>query len=133
MTKHHGYRSVITTSTGEIGQVRNISGPGTEFADIDTTCMDSSSNYRTFVAGLGDPGEVTISLVYDPTMSSHLKLADAANNLETRSFTVYQGSTSGDSDAFEAHVKGISREIPYDDLITADLTLKVTGIPGWTT
>ena len=133
MTKFFGYRSIIATSTGELAQVRSISGPGVSFGDVDTTCMDSSTNYRTFVPGLGDGGEVTIGLVYDPTANSHKILATAALGRTTKTFTVYHGSSTGDSDVFEAYVKGISREIPMDDIITADVTLKCAATPGYTT
>ena len=57
MTKYFGYRSIIATSTGELAQLRSIDGPGMSFGDVDTTTMDSSTNYRTFVPSLGDAGE----------------------------------------------------------------------------
>ncbi len=79
MTKHFGYGAVlqVTTTTGDaaIGQVLSITGPGVDFPDVDTTTMDSSSNYRTFVPGLGDPGELTINVLYDPAAVAHKRLA----------------------------------------------------------
>lgn len=133
MTKYFGYKSIVTTSTGEIAQLRNITGPGVDFGDVDTTTMDSSTNYRTFVPGLGDAGEVTLSMVYDPAHASHKILAEAAVNRTTKVWTIYHGSSTNDTDTFSGYVKGISREIPLDDLITADVTIKVTGLPGYTT
>ena len=139
MAKTFGYGCVlqVTTSSGlelPIGQVRSISGPGVDFADVDTTCMDSSSNYRTFVPGLGDPGEVTISVVYDSTSSAHARLIYHMNNRRLNTYTLFHGTTAAaDADAFVAYVKGVSREIPMDDVITADYTLKLSGIPGYTT
>lgn len=138
MTKYFGYGSIlqVTTTTGDlaIGQVKSISGPGVSFGDVDTTCIDSSSNYRTFVPGLGDPGEITLSLVYDPTLRSHKVLAYYMKNRSSKAFKLYHGTTAaGDEDAFTAYVKGMSREIPMDDVITADVTLKLSGIPGLST
>ena len=137
MAKLVGYRSilVVTTTTGatEIGQIRNISGPGVTATDVDTTTMDSSTNYRTFSAGLLDAGEVTFGTVYDPGSVTHKRLAEYMGNRSEKAFTVYHGSSTGDTDAFQAYVKGMSREIPMDDVITCDFTLKVTGIPGYTT
>lgn len=131
MAKTFGYHSILTSSTGEIGQIRSISGPGVDFADVDTTCMDSTSNYRTFTPGLGDGGEVTLALVYDP--AAHAPLCNHMGARTVKYWTIYHGSSGGDSDVFYAYIKGIGREIPMDDLITADVTLKVTGIPGYTT
>ena len=137
MAKTHGYGSVlvVTTTTGDanIGQIRSISGPGVSGSDVDTTTLDSSSNYRTFVAGLLDPGEVTINLVYAPTTVSHKRLVYYMSQRSTKGFKVYHGSTAGTEQTFSAYIKGMGREIPLDDLITGDLTLKVTGKPGYTT
>ena len=74
MTKYFGYGAVlqVTTTTGDaaLAQVVSISGPGVDFPEVDTTTMDSSSNYRTSVPGLGNPGDVTIALMYDPTATT---------------------------------------------------------------
>jgi len=138
VAKTIGYGSILSvaTTTGgslEIGQIRSISGPGVSGADVDTTTLDSSSNYRTFVSGLLDPGEVTINTIYDSTNIGHARLCYYAGQKLTKTYTVYHGSSAGDSDAFVAYVKGIGREIPLDDVITCDFTFKVTGIPGYTT
>jgi hypothetical protein len=137
MAKNIGFKSIltVTTTTGaaEIGQIRNISGPGVSANDVDTTCLDSSSNYRTFSCGLLDPGEVTFGVAYDPTMTTHKRLAEYMGTRSAKTFTVYHASSTGDTDAFTAYVKGMGREIPLDDLITCDYTLKVTGIPAYTT
>lgn len=139
MSKLFGYGSVlqVTTTTGDaaIGQITNISGPGSDFPEVDTTTMDSSSNYRTSVPGLGEPGEYTISLAYDPALTSHKRLAYYMGQRQTKSFKVYQGGSTAsfNEDAFSGWIKGLSREIPMDNLITADVTIKVTGIPGWST
>lgn len=138
MTKTFSYGSVlaVTTTTGEanIGQLRSISGPGVSFGDVDTTCMDSSTNYRTFVAGLGDGGEVTASLVYAPTTVSHKRLMYYMGQRSSKTFTIYHGTTAaGTAQTFTGYVKGMSREIPLDDLITGDITIKCSGKPGYTT
>jgi hypothetical protein len=137
MAKTVGYGScltVVSTSGADIntGQIRNITGPGVSGNDVDTTTMDSSSNYRTFVSGLLDPGEVTFSLVYDPTNTTHTRLTRMMGERLSTTFKVYAGSTSGNGQSFTGYVKGMSREIPMDDVITADVTIKVSGIPGYT-
>ena len=137
MTKTLGYGSVlvVTTTTGDanIAQIRNFGGPSASFGDVDTTTLDSSSNYRTFVPGLGDPGEVTLALVYDPTAITHKRLTYYMGQRSVKGFKVYHGSTAGTEQTFNAYVKSLGRETPLDNLITADVTLKVTGKPGYTT
>jgi len=135
MAKSIGYGAVLTTGTSTggfvvVGQVQNISGPSVSANDVDTTCMDSSSNYRTFTCGLLDPGELTFSVVYDSTSASHSCLV---RNMNKRLTTNWSISVAGDSPDFNGYVKGMSREIPMDGLITCDVTVKVTGTPGYTT
>ena len=50
--KTHGYRSIVATSTGEIASLRSVGGPDATVNDVDTTTLDSSTNYRTFMPGL---------------------------------------------------------------------------------
>lgn len=133
MTKIFGYRSIVATSTGEIAQLTNVGGPGTDFAEVDTTTMDSSSNYRTSVPGIGNPGDMTLAFMYDPAAASHKILAEAQQNRTTKVWTVYHGSSTGDTDTFSAWVKSMGREIPMDGMITCDVSLHVTGKPGYTT
>lgn len=51
-----------------------------------------------------------------------------------KAWKLYHGTTvAADEDTFNAYVKSVGREIPMDDVITADFTLKVSGLPGYTT
>ena len=138
MAKSIGYGSVLmvnSTTGGEVNvaQVRSISGPGVSFNDVDTTCLDSSSNYRTFVAGLGDPGELSFSLVYDSTATSMSLLTRHMKNRTSTTFKVAEGSSGGTLTSFSGYVKAMGREIPMDDVISCDVTVKVSGLPGYTT
>jgi len=139
MAKTFGYGTVlqVTTTTGDaaIAQLTNISGPGVDFAECDTTTMDSSSNFRTSVPGLGDPGDMSLSLMYDPAAVTHKRLAYYAGQRSVKAFKLYQGGSTAASeeDTFSAWVKSIGREIPMDNMITCDVTLHVTGKPGYTT
>lgn len=139
MTKTLGFGTVLIvcssdgTTENNVAQVRNISGPGVSANDVDTTTLDSSSNYRTFACGLLDPGEVTFSIVYDPTDGTHTRLADYMGERYTATWKIAQGSSGGTLQTFSGYVKGMSREVPMDDVITCDVTVKVTGVPGYTT
>lgn len=139
MAKSVGFGTVLIlcssdgTTENNVAQVLNISGPGVSGNDVDTTTLDSSSNYRTFVGGLLDPGELTFSIVYDPTAATHALLANFMGERYTANWKIAIGSSSGALQTFSGHVKGMSREIPLDDKVTCDVTVKVTGLPGYTT
>jgi len=139
MAKSVGYGTVLilcssdNTTENNVAFVRSISGPGVSGNDVDTTTLDSSSNYRTFVSGLLDPGEVTFNLAYDPTAATHALIAHLMGERHTAAWKIAQGSSGGTLQTFTGHIKGMSREIPLDDMITCDVTMKVSGKPGYTT
>ena len=137
MTKSVGYGSVLsvtsTTGTLEIGQLRSISGPGTDATDVDTTTLDSSTNFRTFVGAVIDPGELSCSVIYDPADTAHTRLAEYHANLSAKTWAVVHASTTGTSQSFSGYVKSLGREIPLDDVITLDFSIKVSGGPGYST
>jgi len=71
LTKTSGTPAVIAdlTSIGEIG---------VENSEIDVTTLDSSDNYKEFIAGLKDAGEVSISGIIksETNMEDMLELAE---------------------------------------------------------
>jgi hypothetical protein len=90
-------------------------------------------DYPTRRDDVADPGEVTASLVYDPTDASHTRLARYMKNRITANFKICEVSTGGSVSSFTGYIKAMSREIPMDDVITCDVTFKVSGLPGYTT
>lgn len=135
MSKYIGFASELnvtsTTGTLIIGQIRSISGPNSEAADVDTTTLDSSTNYRTFIPGLIDPGAVTFDVIFDPTTTAMKRLNDYHDGRLVKTFAVTHPTTTV-TQSFSAYVKSLGQEIPLDDVVTRPVTLKVTGDPGWT-
>lgn len=135
MAKEIGFGAelAVATTTGgsvTIAQIRSISGPGSDADMVDTTTLDSSTYYRTFIPGLTDPGELSFELVYDTTAASHTKLQDYHDRRIGVNYTLTYPTTTN-SQTFFAYVKGLSLEIPLDDLVVQTVTLKISGDPGW--
>lgn len=134
MAKDIGFGSSLSTSTGVIGQVMSINHSGMATNDVETTTLDSTNNYRTFTPGILDGGEVSIELVYDKVLASHVALHRYWSQRTTLTgLALHITGSSSDSDAFSGYVKSLDRVIPLDDKITATVTFKVTGTPGLTT
>lgn len=132
MTKSIGLTTIIASSTsGTIAQVRGISGPSASGDSVDTTTLDVSGRYRTFIGGLVDGGEVTLDLVYDVDNAGHKFLAQRLTDQVTKVYTITYPTTFTATQSFSAFVSGLSAETPLDDLITAQATLKITGTPGF--
>lgn len=78
-----------------------------------------------FLGGLKDPGEVSFDVNYDP--SEHDKLVDDFEEDNPVNYEV--AFPDGTVWAFGAILTGFEPEAPYDDKLTASLTLKVTSKP----
>lgn len=135
MAKEIGFGSefyvTTTTAATAIGQIKSISGPDSQTNDVDTTTLDSSTNYRTFVPGLIDPGVVTLEVVSDPTALVITRMRQYFEAGTAKTFNIYH-NTSGNAQQFSAYVQSIGQEIPLDDLIMNTYTLKLSGDAGWT-
>jgi hypothetical protein len=135
MAKNIGYGSslAVTTTTGSlaIGQIKTMSFGGSDATDVDTTTLDSSTNYRTFRPAPIDPGDLSMTVVYDPQAAAHRRLITYFEAFSTKTFTVTYNTTTSDTQAFSAYIKTVGAEIPLDDLVTADITLKITGDAAW--
>lgn len=116
-----------TTFTA-IGNVTSFSGPAAEREAYDVTAHDGPNNFREFVGGLVNGGEVSCELNYDPAI--HDTLYDDFSSDTAVSYKM--SSPVGESWEFSAILTGFEREMPVDDKMTATLTWQVTGKPTLT-
>ena len=116
------------TGTGawvKIAQVKSIAGPTMTRAFIDTTTLDTTGGYRTFIAGFRDPGQITLSMNFERTGYELMKL-DFESEL-VQNYQIVLPDTDSTSLSFEGLVTELPLNIPTDDVVTADVTIKVTG------
>ncbi len=139
MAKHVGTGFTLKLSTAgsttfgvTVGQVRSISGPSRSADVIDITTFDSTNNYREKAVGFLDGGEVTIGLIYDPGLTSHTELSNMFDGRTTASFQVVYPTTTITVE-FSGPISALGQEIPLSDVITADLTVAITGKPVFPT
>jgi len=133
MAKNIGFGSLFGTSTGAIGQVVSMSFSGMESADVETTALDSTTNYRQYKPGLQEPGELSVQVQYDKILASHKALTAHFNSQTVLEgfYVGFNGSTT-DTDTFGGYVKSLSREVPLGELLTATFTIKLSAAPGLT-
>lgn len=119
--------------------IKSINGPNIQRDTHDTTDMNQADNYRTFIGGLVDAGEVTFD--------ANLLLRDATQNQEDGGFMAEFDKSScdsrgnwritlppcaGDPDGyleFSGIVTGQQMQIPLDDIMSFAGTIKVSGRP----
>jgi len=127
--------SILSGSNqADIGELLSISGPSYSKETIDTTHMGSTDEFRTFIGGLRDAGEVTfdvqVNLLAADT-DNHLKLL---TSLEDDDTPVAMECDLGNvaTFSFSGIVTAFEPEAPLDDKQTCSITVKISGKPTLT-
>ena len=110
-----------------VAEVKSISGPELSRDTLDVTNMDSTGNFREFVATLQDGGSVSfdINLIGDNTSQNNLDTD--MNNGTARNFQMLLPNVGATLYSFTGLVTGFSVAVEIDGIITASITIKITG------
>lgn len=113
-----------------IGKLTSIGEIGIESEEIDTTTLDSANDFKEFVAGSKDAGEVSVNgNIVDETLIE--KLMSLANSRSVENWTVTY--PSGATWSFSAFIKSFKDgEKTVDGLATFTATLRISGAPVYT-
>jgi predicted secreted protein len=126
-----------TTGLGVFETVANctdISGPSREREAIEVTAHDSPDQYREFVKGLKDGGEVELTLNYDPNVLTHQHLDDdfEERDLRTYQVVIFPGEPEEWTWEFSGLITNLGEEFPHDDKMERTCTVKISGKPTFT-
>ncbi len=123
--KGYGAKFFYNTTT-ELANVIDISSPQIDVEDIDTSVMLSTSQYRTFIAGWKDGGEVGLTMQYAKAITNTLQ-----SRIGTDDTFVVEFSDGGKW-TVTGYIKGFTEEIDIDGLVTSVVTVKISGVPVFT-
>lgn len=118
-----------------IASVTSISGPSRTKEEIEVTAHDSPDQYREFVPGLKDGGEVTLEINYDPTETTHDTLDTDFEITTLRNFqlVIFPGVTGEEHIwDFAGIITALGDEFPHDDKMERSVTIKISGKPTLT-
>lgn len=121
-----------TTSYGAIGQIRGLRTGEAKGSKKESTTLDTTGAFHTYLFGLIDAGEATFDVVYDPGSNSHKYLSSLLKARAAKNWKVTYPTTAFPAKTFSAAVIGMGEEIPLDDLIMCSVTLGKTGDAGFT-
>ena len=122
-----------------------ITGLGGTRDQIETTCLNATDD-KSYVSGLGNPGQVSVPFVFDPSASSHqtlLDLHDSGAVTEwaiglsdgTAAPTIVSGAFAFASTrtyaSFDAFVADINIDIATNEVVRGTLTLQRSGTTAW--
>ena len=113
-----------------IANLTSIGEIGVESEEIDATDLDSPNNYKEFIAGSKDAGEVSLAgnIKLEANVEKMLALAES-QSLEDWVVTYPSGATW----TFKAFVKSFKDgEKTTDGLATFSASLRISGKPTYT-
>ena len=115
-----------------IAEVSDLKPPQIHQEALEATSHDSTDGWKEFVGGLLDAGEVTLTVNFLPTHATHSYSAglikDAVNRTK-RNFQLVFPDAGGTTWTFAALVTAFEPNAPVDGLLTADVTLTISGKP----
>lgn len=109
----------------DLADIQSIDGPKKTRDTIDTTNLDSTGGYRTFIGGFRDGGTVTLPMNFTRA-SYELMNADFESD-DLQNYEILLPDDEITSFEFEALVTELGLGIPADDKVTAPVTLKISG------
>lgn len=93
---------------------------------IDVSAHDSPAQWREFTAGMKDGGELSMDINYDPAVHGTLSTAVGGN---PKNMKIVMPDAGAAEVAFAGIITGFSAQAPFDDKLSATVTVKVTGVP----
>lgn len=118
-----------------IAEVRDISGPSFALGTEEVTSHDSAG-WREFIPTLTEAGEVTfdINFIGGATQGFGTGLYDDMVDKTKRNFQLVLPTgvgASNDTGAFAAYVTGFELSAPVEGVLSASITLQITGAVTW--
>jgi len=129
----NAFGTLLKRNGTTIAEVTDITPPELSRDTADVTHHQSPGAWREFIKILKDAGEVSFTINYIPTNTTHNAatglLSDFANNTTVDAWTLVFPDTLGTTWSFNGAVTKFSAKAPVDDRLSADITLKVMGQP----
>ena len=108
-----------------LAEVNSISGPTMTRDFVDVTSLDSTGGYREFITGFRDAGTVSLTMNFTRTTYDLMKTDFESDTAVNYQIVLPDDATT--SFEFSGLVTEIPLEIPTDDKITANVTIKISG------
>jgi hypothetical protein len=121
----HGASTVWTT----MGNITDITPPNVEADDIETSHMLSPEQFKTFMAGWADGGEVELTIQYEKAKNAELYSLFRQDKGFRLMFA--DPAPSGSKWNFSGYIKAFGNEVDREDIISADITVKISGKPDF--
>ena len=123
-------KGTVLTLGSAVAELTSISGPSESADTIDVSSHDSTGDYREFVGGFIDGGEVTVEgNVKD---KAQLDLFKTTLGTKSSGATIVYPTTPAITITFDCITTAFELDAPFEDRLSFTATLKVTGKPAIT-
>ena len=144
MANHPGHLGTLSwdvaggTAYVAIAQIRDLSGPSFSRNEIEVADRSSTNYYNEYLGGRVDPGAISFGLTWDPiSTTSHAQasgtglLADLETDQCTQATWQWRVDGCGGTATFvfSGFVSGYDIDTPFEDVLTAEVTIKISGKP----
>lgn len=109
-----------------VGELVSIDVLDVSVADYDVTTHGSPGQWREYLGGLKDGGELGGTLRFDPAL--HATILDNIGESHQLRITLPADADSA-TVTFDGYIKGMTGTAPHDGALEAEITLKVSGAP----
>jgi len=128
----HG--TVLKNGGTAVAAVTDLNGPGLTRDTIDITAHDATDNWRDFIKGLKDGGEISLTINYLADNATHDAstglLEDFSDDTTNTTWELEIPAPGGPvSWTFSGIISGFNPSFPVEGAVTADVTIKVSGKP----
>lgn len=125
--------TVLKLGSTAVGQVTSFSLDGIELLTFDASTLNDSAGWKTYArGGRKEPGNASISLLYDPDDDQHKAIGAlfTTSTPANQSWSVELADDTPTSITFTSAGGSFGIEASGDEALTATLELKLTGAVG---
>lgn len=120
-----GQGTIFKRNDVAIGEINSIDGPTKSRETIEVTRLEDVDGYRQYIAGLREPGTVTLNMNFT---RENYDLLNADFESDTiQSYAIELPDDDETVFTFNGFVTELPISIPIGDKITCDVTIQISG------
>lgn len=110
----------------DVADVTSVGVLDVKVDTIETSSHDSAEQWRTFVGGMKDGGELKMDINYDPGSHGTIFSNVGGDPIKHKIVLTDAGAAVV---TFDGVITGFSADAPFDDKLAGSVTIKVSGAP----
>lgn len=120
-----GQGTIFKRNGAAIGEINSIDGPTKSRETIEVTRLEDVDGYRQYIAGLREPGTVTLNMNF--TRDNYDVLNADFESDTIQSYAIELPDEDETVFTFSGFVTELPISIPIGDKITCDVTIQISG------